>query len=1045
MQKTKYLLIIPLLLLGTFLFSQNRTLTGKVNSAKDNSGVPGATISVRGTRTAVSTSGDGTFSISVPAGQVTLRVTSVGFAPKDMIVDANQSNITIELSVGTEQLSEVVVTALGITRQAKTLVYATQTVKPGELTEARDPNNVINSLSGKVANAVITQGSGGPGSGARIVLRGNRSIQGSNNALIVVDGVPYSNGTNGTAGSDFGLIQGSDGASNINPDDIESVTVLRGASAAALYGSQAGNGVIVITTKKGSKDKLSVVLNSGVSTESAWSLPKVQNQYGEGNGGQISDTITSGESWGAKMSGQTYINFLGEQRTYSPQPDNIKDFFRNGVSTNNSIGVSGGTEKMQTYLSYTHNFIQGIIPTNDLTRHTVNLRITNQISKRFSTDAKITYVNQNIKNRPRTGEENAPTIDIYQIPRNISTADAKNSEFLDNIGIATPTPFPSSLSSIYQNAYWLINRTHINEARDRIVGFLSAKFKITDWLSITGRANLDKTLDNGENQVSKGTVLWAKSGGDYQKSNITVTEKWFDVILEGNNNITNNLKINYHVGAIYQDSKYDALYSNSGGLNITNKFSTNFAKSPSISAGFTDVQTQSVFGQANISYKDAIYLDASLRNDWDSRLPKPYTFQYPSIGASTVLSDLFTLPTALSFLKASINYAEVGNGGRFGLLNAVYNYSQGAGNGFLQRSSTFPIPDLKPEIVRNIEGGIEARFINNRIGFTATYYKSNSFNQLLQVSLPVATGYSSKYINAGNIQNKGFEFVVTGFPIRSKDFSWEVALNLALNRSKVVKLSDDVKIFYLGGGFGRSGTPVIEEGKAYGDLLAFKWATDAKGNRIVTALDTNGVGGKPVLTGEQEFIGNYNPKETVGFTNTFTFKRFSLRVLTDGRIGGTIVSGTEMNLAFSGIPEVTAQYREGGWNLGGVDASGQVVSKGITAQDFWQIASGKRYGAGEFFAYNATSFRVREASFGYDIPLSSKVVGSIVKGIKISVVGRNLLWLYRGKSILDIPGIGKRKMWFDPDMSLGNGNWQGVEYGTLPSTRSIGVNLRVTF
>jgi hypothetical protein len=461
----------------------------------------------------------------------------------------------------------------------------------------------------------------------------------------------------------------------------------------------------------------------------------------------------------------------------------------------------------------------------------------------------------------------------------------------------------------------------------------------------------------------------------------------------------------------------------------------NFAKSPSVTSSYSEVQTQSVFGQLNIGFKDAIFIDASLRNDWDSRLPSPHTFRYPSVGVSAVISDLTTFPEALSFLKASINYAEVGNGGRFGLLNPVYTYSQGAGNGFLQRSSTLPIPGLKPEIVRNVEGGIEARFMDNRIGFTATYYKSNSFNQLLQVALPVATGYSSKYINAGNIQNKGFELVVTGFPVRNMNFSWETALNFALNRSKVIALSDEVKIFYLGGGFGRSATPVVEEGKAFGDLLAFKWATDAKGGRTVTAE------GKPVLTGEQEFIGNFNPRSTIGFTNTINFKGFVVRVLIDGRVGGTMVSGTEMNLAFSGIPEATAQFREGSWNLGGVNSAGQPVTQSIRAQDFWQIASGKRYGAGEFFAYDATSFRLREATIGYDIPTQSFL--PFVKAMRLSVVARNLFWIYRGESLLDIPGMGKRKMWFDPDMSLGNGNWQGVEYGTLPSTRNVGLNLRI--
>ena len=321
----------------------------------------------------------------------------------------------------------------------------------------------------------------------------------------------------------------------------------------------------------------------------------------------------------------------------------------------------------------------------------------------------------------------------------------------------------------------------------------------------------------------------------------------------------------------------------------------------------------------------------------------------------------------------------------------------------------------------------------------ATYYKSNSFNQLLQVSLPVATGYSSKYINAGNIQNKGFELVVNGFPVRNRDFSWEVNLNFALNRNKIKELSSDVKTTALGGGFGRSATPIVQEGSSYGDLWGLKWDKDAKGNYLVTP------DGKPATTTTPTLLGNFNPKETIGFTNTISYKGFSLRLLIDGRIGGIIMSGTEMNLAFSGIPEVTAQYREGGWNLGGVDTSGNAIGATISAQDFWQIASGKRYGVAEFFTYSATNIRAREASLGYEIPLKSISFLSFVKGMKISAVGRNLFWIYRGKSTLDIPGIGKRKMWFDPDMSLGNGNWQGVEYGTLPATRTFGANLQLTF
>jgi TonB-linked SusC/RagA family outer membrane protein len=1042
MLKMNKLLLIFFLLCNVAVKAQERTITGTVSSTVKKTGILGASVSQKGTKTGTSTDENGNFAIKVSGSDVVLIFSSVGFASKEIAAPEGTSILTVNLDDDSRQLGEVVVTALGITRQAKTLVYATQTVKPAELTGVRDPNNILNSLQGKVANAVITQGSGGPGSGAKIVLRGNRSIQGDNNALIVVDGVPINNGTNGTAGSDFGSVQGSDGASNINPDDIESATILRGASAAALYGSAAGNGVIVITTKKGTKDKIAITVNSGVAFEKAFSLPKVQDSYGQGNSGILrTDTVVvTGESWGPKMAGQTFINHLGEQSTYTAQPDNIKDFFRTGVSFNNSIGISGGNDKMQTYFSYTNNSIQGIIEKNNLMRHNINLRISNQFGKRFSTDAKITYINQRIDNRPRTGEENAPTIDIYQIPRNVSTDLAKRSETIEN-DIPKPTQWPSTLSSIYQNPYWMINRTALNEKRDRIIGFITAKFKITDWLTLQGRANLDKTMDRTESIYSTGTVLWASQfGGYYDQGHITSTQQWYDVMLEGSNKITNDIQVDYRAGAIFQDNLYDQVTNVANGLNVPNKFSLNFATNPAINSIGTQVQTQSIFGQVNFSYKNFLFVDASLRNDWDSRLPSPYSFSYPSVGASLIISDMVTLPSFFSFLKASGSYASVGNGGQPQVRISTYGYSQGAGTGFLSRSSTLPIPGLKPEIVQSLEFGVDARFLKNMFGFSLTYYNSNSKNQLLLIPLPTATGYANKYINAGKIKNSGIELVVTASPIKKKDFSWDLSFNFGYNKNEIVELSPDLKTVYLAGGFGRSGTPVIREGGSYGDLLAYQWKRDSKGALVVNA------DGTPLTTDitkdERGLVGNFNPKTNYGLTNSFEYKRFSFRVLIDGRAGGVMVSGTEMNLAFSGIPEVTENYREGGWNLGGVNTAGQPVAATITSQQFWQKASQKRYGVGEFFTYNTTNFRVREVSLGYSIPMGEK---SILKDARISIVARNLFWLYRGKSTLDIPGLGTRKMWFDPDMALGNGNYQGVEYGTLPATRSLGFNLKLTF
>ena len=431
----KLSLLLVFACISLLAVSQSVPVSGKVTDSKG-SGVPGINVIVKGSTKGTATGSDGTFTINTSANS-TLVFSGVGFAQQEIALNG-RTNIDVQLVERQNELNEVVVTALGITRQSKSLAYSTQTIKPAELTGVRDANNVLNSLQGKVANAVITQGSGGPGSGARIVLRGNRSIQNDNNALIVVDGVPIDNSTQSVPGSDFGAVQGSDGASNINPDDIESVTVLTGASAAILYGSQGANGAIIITTKKGAKGKTSVTLNSGAVLESVFTLPKVQNEYGQGNAGAIVDSL-SGDSWGPKMTGQAFTDFLGKSTTYSPQPDNIKDFFRTAPSFNNSISVSGGREKSQTYLSYTNNSIQGIVPGNNLLRHTITLRQTNQVSKRFSTDAKMTYIVQDIKNRPRTGEENAPTIDIYNIPRNVSTAEAKQYQGFNTFGIPVAT------------------------------------------------------------------------------------------------------------------------------------------------------------------------------------------------------------------------------------------------------------------------------------------------------------------------------------------------------------------------------------------------------------------------------------------------------------------------------------------------------------------------------------------------------------------------------------------------------------------------------
>ncbi len=1060
MLKHVFFCILLVITAAGSLWAQNRQITGILRDDQGQA-ISGGNVVIKGTTRGTTTDAVGEFRLTVPTENTVLTISSVGNVAKDVSLSPGQTQVTVVLVSDDRLLGEVVVTALGIKREAKALSYATQTIKPAQINEVRD-GNVLNTLQGKIAGAYITQGSGGPGTGSRIVLRGNRSIQGTNNALMVVDGVPINNSTFGQATSDFGSVANSDGASNINPDDIENVTVLRGASAAAQYGSQAANGVILITTKRGKAGRVSVDVNSGVSVDKAFALPSVQNQYGQGIGGKLDPAV--GASWGAAMTGQAYTNYLGQSDTYSAQPNNIRDFFRTAVSFNNSIGITGGSDRSQTYLSYTNNSLQGTIPGNDLTRHTINLRLSNQISSKLSTDAKITYINQSVVNKPRTGEENAPVIDLYQIPRNVGLSTAQNYAAPNSFGLSTPTAWPSTLSSIYQNPYWMTNQTALNQYRDRVIGFVLAKYQLTPFLSIQGRANLDKYFDKNEESYSQGTILWAnQAGGKFSRNNIVNTQSWYDLLIEGKNKLSRDFTIDYQGGAIIQDTRYQSTNATANGLNVPNKFNLNFGTNQTLADDFSRVQTQSLFGQASLAWRDAIFVNASLRNDWSSTLPKPYSFLYPSVGASVVLSDLLKLSGPLSFLKINGSFAQVGNGASPYLLQTNYSYGQGAGSGFISRDGTQAIGNLKPEITKSLEVGIEARFLSNRLGATVTAYKTNSINQLLQLGLAPASGFSNQYINAGDIRNMGLEVVINGTAIKTDRFTWDLALNMGLNRNKIISLSPDIKTAFLAGGFGRSASPIVQEGGSYGDIVSYRWQKDAATGQYLigsqstsTAVSEASVAstGLPVATKNQELIGNFNPKMLLGLTNTFTYKGFSLRVLVDGRFGGIAVSGTEMNLAFSGIPEVTTQNRAGGWILPGVTAgvagadgvtvigAGKANATAITAEQFWQKVSGKRYGWGEFFAYDATNVRVRELSIGYGLPVPSNF---FIKSARLSFVARNLFWIYRGSSILDIPGIGKRKMWFDPDMNISNGNFQGVEYGTLPSNRTLGLNLKLSF
>lgn len=1001
------------------------SVRGTVTSS-DGEPIIGANVIELGSNNGTATDLDGNYQLKVGPNAI-LEFTYTGYVSQKFTVGVQTIiNVTLEEGVS---LSELVVTALGISREKKSLTYAAQTIQGGQITQVRDAN-FVNTLQGKVAGLVVTNASSGVGGATRVILRGNRSIQSSNNALFVVDGVPVDNSTPGQVGNDFGGYNGSDGVANINPDDIESINVLKGAAASVLYGSRAANGVILITTKKGSAGAISVDVNSGAQFDAPLTLPNLQNEYGQGNGGVFG--ARSSASWGPKMNNQPLTDWTGKTQNMVPQPNNVSDFFQIGTSFNNSVGIKGGSEKVQSYFSFTNNQVSGIVPGNTLDRNTLNLRISANLSKKFSTDAKVTYVNQMLNNKLRSGEESSEVMNLYKTPRSIRNEDMQN--YQSEAGV--PTYWTSS--SVYMNPYWTINRTSADEERTRTTSLVSATYRINDDMKILARVGLDQYTDRGENTFYDKTLLFAWLGGTFQKYFRQVKERNSELLLIGNKKLNSKVKLNYTFGIADVARQSDFTQTSANGLLVPNKFDLGFARNLAVGTGFVERDLQSVFGSVQVSLHDYLYFDVTARNDWSSTLPAPHSYFYPSLGLTTVLSDIVELPNFINLAKLRGSYTRVGNDAAPYLLTQTYSFSQGGTGGFINRDGTQAIGDLKPELTTSLEFGFDGRFFDNRLGLDVTFYKTNSVNQVLSLPLAPASGFSNQYINAGNIENAGVELTLTGSPIKKNDFTWDVTLNYARNINSIVSLHPDIKQTLLSSGYGRTAGVLVKEGGAYGDLYTEGWARTPSGQFIMDGA------GKPVVSSSQEFLGNFNPKFTLGLNNAFSFGKISLNVLVDARIGGVMTSGSDASLAFDGSSAYTTAYREGGWVIPGVTLSNNEYIPNTTplnAETFWTTVSNGRYSWGQVFTYDATNVRIREVAVGYDFNINSQYV----KRAKLSIVARNLFFLAKGNAIVDIPGIPTRKMWFDPDVNLGAGNYQGVEYGTLPSARSIGLNLSVSF
>lgn len=1026
MRKALFMSLLSALVGIGQLIAQDRTLSGTI---KDETGqaLPGVNVLLKGTNRGTNSDGEGAFKLSVPASG-TLVFSSVGYLTKEVELGA-ATVINVQMETDARTLSEVVVTALGISKDQKVLSYATQTVQVANISKARELN-VANSLAGRVANLDIVRSSSGVGGSSRVVLRGDRSITGNNQALIVIDGVPMDN-SNFSPGNANGGRDGGDGLSSVNPDDIESINVLSGASATALYGSRAANGALIISTKKGAVRKgFGVTINSSFQAEQAMVLQKFQDEYGQGSAGVYNRA--SEFSWGPKMTGQSVALWgpdpANASKTYNmnANPGSYKDFYSTGSQISNSIAFSGGSEKTQTYFSYTNVGATGIVDNNKLKRNNLNLRISNQIGERLSLDTKITYLSEKIDNRQQTGEAFANLQrHILRMPRNISLEQAQQFEYIDPVTGNLRQNFWNPGSNGGQNPYWIKNRVIAADNRDRITGFTSLTYKLTSALKIMARGGIDRYVDKFEGKWYNNTYTIADNG-DYQTNWREVSEQNYDLFAMYDKKFSDFIAVNATVGGSIQRRKQLDQNTSNGGLNRENLFITTNARNTQTTRGINETEKQGIFATADVTFKNALTVTLTARNDWSSTLPKEsQSYFFPGVGFSAILSNMITMPEAISFAKVRGSFAQTGNDARPYLLNQTYSFLPGGPNGFITRDGIKPFPNLKPELTTALEFGLQMKFLNNRFGFDLGWYNSDSKNQLFQVAIPPASGWSSEFINAGLVNNKGVELTLNATPVQAGDFRWDIDLNYAKNVNKLVELTPELKELNLTNDFMNNIRAI--EGQPLGQVFSRGYVRNASGQVIV------GTDGLPQITaGTSVYLGNSRPDWTGGLSNRITYKNLALNFLISARMGGVVTSFTNAVIYADGVTEETLAGRDS-YTFPGVKADGSANNIATTAERYWLKVGGRNTPAGEVFTYSASNIRLREVALSYNLP-SGLLQKTPFQGASLSLVGRNLFFF-----------LNKAKG-FDPELTAGAQNTTvGLESFSMPSTRTFGVNLNLSF
>ncbi len=980
-------------------------VTGKVTD--DAGPLPGVSIKLKGSSTGTTTDTEGRYTINVPDGIGTLVFSFIGFTSQEIVV-AGRNTIDVKLSEESAALGEVVVTALGIEKQSKYISYSTQKVSGDELTKVPQ-TNFINSVSGKVSGVMIYRNGSGVGGSAKVLIRGNKSAQGNNQPLYVINGVPMTNVVQESMNQSMTSRDGGDGISNLNPDDIESINILKGASAAALYGSRAANGVIMITTKKGKSGISNVDFSSGFTVDQIAYKPELQNSYGQTAPG-------SQESWGAPISNA---------------PDNISGFFKNGRTWVNSVSFSSGTEKMLTYFSYSNTTANGVLEDNKLSRHNISIRETARfLNDKLSIDANVNIISQTLHNAPFSGFQATQLYGLYGFPRGESIAAYKTYEKFDPVRNVNTQNWPFINDAMNQNPYWVANKNLFDDKRNRNMVNIVAKYDIASWLNFQLRGNMDRTNDVNTRKYYVGTqeAYGGKNGG-YNIRNNTLTEYYGDAILNFAKSF-GKINVNGLLGTSITDTRNNGEGAGTNLLYVPNVFTiqnmnvANGQVSSSISEAHQ--QLQGIFGSISLTYNDWLSLDLTGRNDWSSNLsftPNGSYF-YPSAGLSILLHQALKLPEAISFAKLRGSYAIVGNTVPIYATNPQ-NSLGNRGNIFF--NNTAPFTDLKPEKTNSLEFGTEIHLFQDQFSLDFSYYKTNSINQFFSISVPPGTGYSRRFINGGDIQNSGIEITMGYSTLPGRAVKGSSLINFSTNKNVVKKLATDIGQFVITDDINNYYS-ILKVGGSYGDLYGQVLKRDENGRVLI------GVDGRPVVqSGSPSFLGNSNPKFLLGFNNNFSYNNFSLGFLFDGSFGGKVMSLTEQILDGLGVSKASGDARaSGGVKVNGVLTGTNTPVTSVDAEKWYRTVGGRARVTGEYM-YDATTVRLRELSLGYTLPKTTLLKNGFAKNIRLSLIGRNLVYLYK-------------KAPFDPEIVFSSGNgYSGVDVLSLPATRGFGFNLNVTF